>query len=90
MERLQDCEAEYRAAAQAQGRVNVELPLQLKSCFSSVDACVADCVADSTCPAITASLLGHPTDPNAEPAPPGTGQFSLCLQTCVNLAQSEQ
>jgi len=89
MERLEDCEAEFRAAAEAQGRVNVELPLQLQSCLGSVNACVADCVADSTCSAITASLLGRHTDPNAEPTPPGTGQFSLCLQTCMNLAQSE-
>jgi len=86
--RLEECDAAIRAPAEKQGYV--QLPIQLTSCLGSANACLADCVADSRCPAITAVVLGvGRTDPNSDPLPPGTVQFSACLQTCIKLARGE-
>jgi hypothetical protein len=84
-DRLNECSAEMRATEASQGYVT--LPLDLTSCDGAVNSCVAHCVADSTCPAITYVLLGKKTDPN-EVAPTGAGQFQGCLQKCIDLAQN--
>jgi len=84
--RLEDCDAEIRAAAEQQGYVG--LPLQLTSCSGASNQCLAECIADSSCPAITFVLLGKGlhSDPGLR-TPPGAGPFTLCLQTCVKLAE---
>jgi hypothetical protein len=81
-DRLNECNDEIKAAASVQGFVR--LPLALPNCSGQVNECVASCVADSNCPAITYVLLGKQNDPN-EPIPPGADKFAGCINGCTKL-----
>ena len=81
-DRLNQCNDEIKAAATDQGFVR--LPLALPNCSGRVNECVASCVADSNCPAITYVMLGKKNDPN-EPIPPGADKFEGCINRCTQL-----
>lgn len=68
------------------------LPLQVSNdCKDPADACLASCVSNSNCAAITRVVQGPSNDPNASPViPPGTSEFAECLQRCFEIATQER
>ncbi len=86
-EKLNECDSENAAMTDAFSYR--ALPLSVRGECSGVNACVASCVNEASCAAITwLEFTGGVAnaDPNGPPVPEGGGAFNLCLKPCMDLA----
>lgn len=85
-EKRRDCNAQL--ATRDEVASYRRLPLSVGDDCSGDNACVADCVAETTCQTLEWVMLGGQYDLNSV-IPKDAGRFSSCIQACYELSMRD-